>query len=165
VYSACLNLLHDHQQVQDVFQDVFLQVYRSAAKFRFESEATTWLYRIAVNRALNLIRRNRRSRWFQSLSSHETEWDVKVSTPPDAQTTPPDQAYEDAERSEMVSNAVAALPGKQRMVLILHKYEGFTAREIAEILGIPLTAVEARLRRAKSRLKQKLLDQLKNDRS
>jgi RNA polymerase sigma-70 factor (ECF subfamily) len=67
------------------------------------------------------------------------------------------------ERGELIHKAVAALPEKQRVVLILHKFEGFTASEIAEILGIPLTSVEARLRRAKSRLKQKLLAVLKND--
>jgi RNA polymerase sigma-70 factor (ECF subfamily) len=63
-----------------------------------------------------------------------------------------------------VRGAVARLPDKQRAALILNKYEGFTAAEIAEILGIPLTAVEARLRRAKSRLKQMLLVLLKGDR-
>ncbi len=161
VYSACLSLLHDHQQAQDVSQEVFLQVYRSAAKFRFESEASTWLYRIAVNRALNLIRRNRISRWFQSLNSHETEEDVKAGETPEARTTPPDQAYEDSERSELIHKAVAALPEKQRVALILQKFEGFTAGEIAEILGIPLSSVEGRLRRAKSRLKQEFLIYLK----
>ncbi len=163
VYSACLNLLHDHQQAQDVSQEVFLQVYRSAAKFRFESAASTWLYRISFNRSLNLIRHNRRSRWLQSLSSYEAEEDPKISVPPDARATPPDQAFEDTERSEFVRRAVAALPSKQRVAFILHKYEGFASREIAEILGIPITAVEARLRRAQANLKHKLLVYLKSD--
>lgn len=165
VYSVCLNLLHDHPQAQDVSQEVFLQVYRSAAKFRFESKASTWLYRIAVNHSLNLIRHNRRSRWLLSLSPYEAEDDPKIRILPDARSAPPDKAFEDAERSELVRRAVAALPDKQRAALVLHKYEGFTSREIAEILGIPLTAVEARLRRAKSHLRQKFLAYLKNERT
>ncbi len=162
MYSACFNLLHDHSQAQDVSQEVFLQVFRSAAKFRFESRASTWLYRIAVNRSLNLIRRNRRSRWIQSLSSFTADETPADSLAPAPQVVPPDQAYEDKERDEMVRRAVAALPDKQRVPLVLHKYDGFTASEIAEILSIPLTAVEARLRRAKSVLKRKLLAHLKS---
>lgn len=162
MYSACFNLLHDHTQAQDISQEVFLQVFRSAAKFRFESKASTWLYRITVNRTLNLIRRNRRSRWIQSLSSYAAEEIRADSQTPPAQAATPDLAHEDTERDEIVRRAVAALPDKQRITIVLHKYEGFTAREIAEILSIPLTAVEARIRRAKSELKRKLLVRLKS---
>jgi RNA polymerase sigma-70 factor (ECF subfamily) len=84
---------------------------------------------------------------------------------PEIPPATPDQAFEDKERREIVRSAIAELPDKQRIALILNKYERFTAREISEILRIPLTAVEARLRRAKSRLKKKLLAYLKGDRS
>lgn len=157
VYSVCFNLLHDHQQAEDISQEVFLQIYRSAAKFRFESKVSSWMYRIAVNRSLNLIRHNQRFRWLQSFSSRSAEEETKGSGLSDPLEKSPDMVYEDIERREFIQKAVDSLTAKQRVPFILHKFEGFGNREIAEILRIPLTTVEARLRRAKVNLKNKLV--------
>ena len=165
VYSVCFNLLHDHQQAEDISQEVFLQIYRSAGKFRYESKVSSWLYRIAINRSLNLIRHNRRSRWLQSLSTFGTEEEKRRSSLSDPQAIPPDLAFEDRERREFLLKAIDALPVKQRVPFILHKFEGFSSREIAKIIQIPLTAVEARIRRAKVNLKNKLIPFLNQNKS
>ena len=160
VYSVSFNLLHDHQQAEDISQEVFLQVYRSAAKFRFKSKVSSWLYRIAVNRSLNLIRHNRRFRWLQSISSKRAEDEREKSGLSNPLEKSPDLVYEDIERREFIQKAVDSLTAKQRVPFILNKFEGFGNREIAEILRIPLTTVEARLRRAKVNLKNKLISYL-----
>ena len=165
VYSVGLNLLHNHQQAEDISQEVFLQIFRSAVKFRYESKVSSWLYRIAINRSLNLIRHNRRSRWLQSLSSLGAEEDKRRSSLSDPQAIPPDLAFEDRERWEFLQKAIDALPIKQRVPFILHKFEGFSSREIAKVIKIPLTAVEARIRRAKVNLKNKLISFLDQNKS
>lgn len=157
VHSVCFNLLRDLQQAEDVSQEVFFQIYKHAGKFRYESKVSSWLYRIAVNRSLNLIRRNRRSRWFSSLSAFGAEEDIRGESVSDLHLTLPDLAFEEKERREFLQKAIDALPPKQRVPFVLNKCEGFGSREIAEVLQIPLTAVEARLRRAKVGIKNKLI--------
>ena len=148
VYSVCLNLLHDHPQAQDNSQEVFLQVFHSAAKFRFESKVSSWLYRIAVNRSLNLIRSNRRMLQRQRIGILESE------------QSEIHDSFEESKRRELLLKAIDSLPFKQRVPLILNKLQGFTSREIAEILDISPATVEARLHRAKENLKNKLLRQV-----
>jgi RNA polymerase sigma-70 factor (ECF subfamily) len=157
VYAVCLDLLHDPPSAEDVTQEVFLQVFRSAGRFRFECRVSSWLYRIAVSRALNLIRQRRRSRWQQVLSLSDvrespTDEKWKGSGEPS-----PEESFEQAERSAFIRRVVDSLPPKQRVPLVLQKFEGFTSAEIAEILGLSLTSVEARIRRAKSNLRKQIL--------
>jgi RNA polymerase sigma-70 factor (ECF subfamily) len=161
VYSVCLNLLGSRQEAQDAAQEVFLQVFRSAADFRFESKASTWLYRIAVNRSRNLLRQNRRHRRLERIGLYIGEEAPAGDTGAPGPAAPPDIAFEDDEQSRAVADAVADLPESQRITLILNKYLDLPAREISDVLGVPKTAVEARLRRGKSRLKQILLAELK----
>lgn len=163
VYAVCLGLLHDHPSAQDVTQEVFLEVYRSADRFRFECRVSSWLFRIAVNRALNVIRGRRRSRW-QHILSLSDDPGVAADAPWMESGEPsPEESFERGERGALIRRAVDSLPQKQRVPLILQKFEGFTSAEIAEILGLSTPAVEARIRRAKSSLKKHVLAILKKN--
>ncbi len=157
VYSVCLNMLHDHPQAQDVSQEVFLQVFHSAAKFRFESRVSSWLYRISVNRSLNLIRANRRIERLQRIGILESDRGERQNPSRDLGNNPPDRIFEENRCREILFRAIDTLPFKQRVPLVLNKLLGFTSQEIAEILGISQATVEARLYRAKEKLKNKLL--------
>ncbi len=160
VYSVCFNLLHNHPQAQDVSQEVFLQVFHSAAKFRFESQVSSWLYRISVNRSLNLIRANRRIERLQRIGVLESERGERQDFSGNIGINPPDRTFEENRRRKILLNAIDTLPFKQRVPLILNRLQGFTSQEIAEILNISQATVEARLRRAKENLKNKLLQVL-----
>ena len=158
VYAICLDLLHDHPSAQDVTQEVFLEVYRSAARFRFECRVSSWLYRIAVSRALNLVRQRRRSRWRQVFSLSDVQESPADPVWMASGGSSPEESFEQAERRAFIRRAVDSLPPKQRVPLVLQKFEGFTSAEISEILGLPLGAVEARIRRAKANLRKQILD-------
>ena len=147
VYNTCYNLIGNHQQAEETAQDVFLQVYKSASTFRHQSKVSTWLYSIAVNRSLNVIRRNRRSRWIKSLTAEEIE---------ESRGKEPDKLLEKKEMKALLKAAVDSLPEKQRTVFILNKYENLSAKEIGEILGISSNSVEVRIHRAKINLQKKL---------
>lgn len=147
VYSTCFSLTGNDQQAEEAAQDVFLQVYRSAGKFRHRSKVSTWIYRIAVNRSLNIIRREKRQGWIKSLTSQEVQ---------DPGSGEPDKRLEKKELSSLLDTAVDSLPEKQRTAFILNKYEGLSPNTIAEILGVSANSVEVRLHRAKINLQKKL---------
>jgi RNA polymerase sigma-70 factor (ECF subfamily) len=157
VINTCYNLIGDRQDAEDVAQEVFFQVYKSARKFRQEAKLSTWLYRIAVNRSLNFIRDNKRFRWLESLSSLLEGEGKRASDVPTSDSDRPDIALEKKERDAAVQRAVDSLPAKQRAAFVLHKYEGLSYQEIAEILERSLSSVESLIHRAKSNLQTKLV--------
>ena len=161
VINTCYHLLGNRQDAEDVAQEVFFQVYRSAQKFRKEAKLSTWLYRIAVNRSLNFVRDNRRFRWLESLSSLLEGDRQRVSTVPTSNSDRPDIALERKERNAVVQRAIDSLPAKQRAAFVLHKYEGLSYQEIAEILQHSLSSVESLIHRAKLNLQRKLIHYLK----
>lgn len=157
VYNTCYNLLNDHHQAEEASQDVFLKIYRSAGSFRHRSKVSTWIYRIAVNHSLNLIRSKRRSGWIRILSFSSRESSTGEETLIGSSRNEPDKLLERKETGQMLQGAVDSLPEKQRIVFILHKYDRLSAREISEILDISIRSVEARLHRAKQNLQKKLI--------
>ena len=161
VINTCYNLIGNRQDSEDVAQEVFFQVYKSARKFRREAKFSTWLYRIAVNRSLNFIRDNKRFRWLESLSSLLEGENQRVSDVPASNSDRPDIALEKKERDAAVQRAIDSLPAKQRAAFVLHKYEGLSYQEIAEILERSLSSVESLIHRAKSNLQRELVRHLK----
>ena len=157
VINTCYNLLGNRQDAEDVAQEAFFQVYKSANKFRQEAKISTWLYRIAVNRSLNFIRDNKRSRWLKSLTSLLEDERQRVSDVSTSNSDRPDVALEKKERDEMIGKAIDSLPGKQRAAFVLHKYEGLSYEEIAKILQRSLSSVESLIHRAKLNLQGKLI--------
>lgn len=147
VYNTCYNILGDHHQAEEAAQDVFLQVYKSAGSFRHKSKVSTWIYRIAVNRSLNIIRHNKRFRWIKSLSTLEKE---------EIGGEEPDTLLERKEIKSLLKSVVDSLPEKQRVAFILNKYENLSPSAIAEILGISTNSVEVRIHRAKASIQKKL---------
>jgi len=147
VFNTCCNLIGSYQQAEETAQDVFLQIYKSAGAFRHQSKVSTWIYRLAVNRSLNVIRSNKRSRWIKSLTTLE----IKESGGKE-----PDKLLEKKELKDLLREAVDSLPEKQRTAFILNKYENLSSSAIAEILDISANSVEVRIHRAKKSLQKKL---------
>ncbi len=159
IYNTCYSLLGDFHLAEDATQDVFLQIYRSAGSFRGESQVFTWIYRIAVNRSLNIIRHNKRFRWIKSLSSPGREKDGK-EIPISSRQEEPDKVYEDKESKALLADAIHSLPERQRVAFMLHKYENLTYKDISEILSVSINSVEARIHRAKVTLQKRLVAHL-----
>ncbi len=164
VFNVCLSMLSNQQEAEDITQDVFFQAYKSIKRFRAESRLSTWLYRIAVNHCLNHQRRKKQARWlsldFILESQGEKNQDVQTLSVI-ASGDSPDVVLEKSERKRVVQQAINSLPKKQRIVVILHRYEGLSYKEIAEVMKCSLASVESRLHRAKVNLTKKLLPILK----
>lgn len=130
-------------QAEDIAQDAFIRVYRAAGRFKPQSKFSTWLYRIVVN-----LCHDQRRRWKLRLSGIEED--------PPAPTESP--AAERDEITTKVHAAVEKLPPRQRTVLVLHRFEGQSIREIAESTHLSESAVESLLVRAYAHLRASLKD-------
>jgi RNA polymerase sigma-70 factor, ECF subfamily len=128
---------------EDVTQEVFLRVHRSAPKFKPKAKVTTWMYRIAVNLCMDTLRRAKRT---------------PVAIPNEDRLPAPTghDPLEASERVEMVKRAVANLPDRQRTVLNLFRYQELSHKEIAEATGWSASSVESLLVRAYANLRKSL---------
>ena len=127
--------------VDDIAQEVFITVYRNLKNFRFESQFTTWLYRITVNRCKDYLRRMNVRKIFSPLDeSFEVS---EYSTP-----------VENNDISKIVMDAISKLPAKLRMPLILKDIEGFSYQEISETLNCEMGTVKSRIFRGREKLKE-----------
>jgi len=164
-----LNLLYRftsrEQVAHDLLQDVFIKVYENMESFEKRSQIYTWIYRIAVNHAINYLRRERRMLWFDLLD--ETVGDllkrekVEMSGIGGGDVLMPDEILERSEAAQLVQRAVDALPVKYRVPFVLLKDEHLSYNEIAEVLDLSLSAVESRIHRARKALIQRLSPYLK----
>jgi RNA polymerase sigma-70 factor (ECF subfamily) len=124
--------------LEDVLQEVFIEVFRSIARFRGESKISTWLYRVCVNVALQRLRKRRR---LAEVSAEE------VAEP--ASSVTPERELDTQRRLAAVYRVLDELSPKKRVVFILHEIEGREPREIAAIVGAPVLTVRTRLHYAR----------------
>lgn len=158
VVNTCLGIVHNQADAEDLAQDVFLEIFRTAEKFRGDAKISTWLYRIATNRSLNQIRNNKRKRFFQSIEDTFTGGRNRSSEISENRGDQPDQNMADQQRSDLLHRAIDRLPEKQRIAFTLNKYEELPYQQIAEIMEISLASVESLIHRAKKNLQEQLLD-------
>jgi RNA polymerase sigma factor (sigma-70 family) len=156
VFNTCLGLLQHSGEAEDVAQEVFIEVFRSADKFRGDAKLGTWLYRISYNKCLDLIRaRNRNKR---SGNTVHLDGEAAPQIPSDNYFEHPGIVLEQKEESKIVFAAITALPENQRVAFTLNKVDGLSYKEVGEIMELNLPAVESLLHRAKQNLKKLLTD-------
>lgn len=146
VFNLALSYVHNRKDAEEVTQDVFVSVHRNAARFRGEAAVSTWIYRIAINKALNRIEKNKRTPSFQADATDEA-WPIFDH---------PGVVLENKERAAYLFRAIHALPEKQKTAFILGFVEDLPRQEIADVMELSLKAVESLLQRAKANLRKKL---------
>jgi RNA polymerase sigma-70 factor (ECF subfamily) len=158
VYRTVHGLLGNDADARDAAQQTWVKVWRNLGAYDHSAAFTTWLHRIAVNTALDELRKRKRLRArFQSLFAGPGR-DETAPPPPDPPAEgDPARDLVDAERAARVHRAIAELPEAQRTVLVLKEFEGYTYRRIADTLGIRIGTVMSRLHLARKKL-QTLLD-------
>jgi RNA polymerase sigma-70 factor (ECF subfamily) len=161
VMNVCFGIVHNKADAEDLAQDVFLEVYRTGEKFRGDCKLSTWLYRIATNRSLNLVRNNKHRRFFQSIE--ETFTGNRAIEVSNNKSDQPDHNITDQQRADLLHMAIDKLPEKQRVAFILNKYEDLRYQEIAEVMDISLASVESLIHRAKKNLQEQLLNCYRKD--
>jgi RNA polymerase sigma factor (sigma-70 family) len=155
VVNTCYGFLKNRQDAEDTAQEVFVEVFRSIHDFRGDSQLSTWIYRIAVTKSLNVIRtmnRKKRIGFFRHAIGLEEVMD-EAKAPDDSK---PDIQLEDQERLEILLQSIGKLPENQRVALTLHRLEGFSHEEVAEILQTSIPSVESLIFRAKKNLEKHL---------
>jgi RNA polymerase sigma-70 factor, ECF subfamily len=152
VTRIVFRMLGPSADVEDVVQEVFLNVYRSLPSFRGESKFSTWLYRLSTNVTRMHLRRGRSRPRFADVEVPEAPRDgARVDTP--------DEQIEQAERVRALYRLLDQLSEKKREVLVLHDLEGVSAKEIADMAGIPVLTVRTRLFYARKELYAALADE------
>jgi RNA polymerase sigma-70 factor (ECF subfamily) len=143
---------------EELAQEVFLRVYRSRESYRAEAKFTTWLYRIATNLAVNHARDTRHERAAQTLYLDAP--DEETGTTPDVadDELSVEQRLMRDERMGAIRTHVMALPERQRMAVLMHKYQGMDYRQIGEVLKLSESATKSLLFRAYQTLRDKLKD-------
>jgi RNA polymerase sigma-70 factor (ECF subfamily) len=141
---------------EELAQEVFLRVYRARSSYRAEARFTTWLYRIATNLAVNHARDNRHERAAQTVYLDQP--DEETGTTPDLADDEPnvEQNLLRDERMAAIRRHVMALPERQRMAVLMHKYQGMDYRQIGEVLKLSESATKSLLFRAYETLREKL---------
>lgn len=148
VYQVCYRFVGNHEDASDLAQDVFLRAYRGLRRFRGQASLSTWLYRIAVNVSLNRVGSK------APLANASQPLDAREFVDERSEQAPDRLLRE--ERGARVREAIARLPRKQRMTLVLRMYHEMTHQEIAEVLGTSVGAVKANFFHALNNLKRQL---------
>jgi len=154
--SFMYRMAHNTAVAEDLAQEVFLRVYRSREKYEASAKFTTWLYRIASNLAVNHARDSRHLRPENTVSLDEPdeETGLTMDVPDDALSA--EESIVRRERLAAIRQRVEALPERQKMALIMHKYQQMDYRQIAEVLKLSESAIKSLLFRAYETLRVQL---------
>ena len=152
VYNTAIGIVQNAEDAEDVAQEVFIQVYRSIHNFKGESKLSTWLYRIATTRALDLLRSRKSKKRFGLLQRLFGEGNEPVFEIPDFNH--PGVALDRKESAARLFKAINQLPENQKVAFTLHKLEDLSYHEISEIMKTSLPAVESLMHRAKQNLRK-----------
>ena len=152
IHSLVFRFLGDPAQVEDLTQEVFLRVYRTAARYVPTAKFTTWLYRIAANLSFNVLRSRGKAHTVQLEVGTGEEGDGYHRDVADTGADRPHERMDAQELRQKVAEAIAQLPENQRMAIILNKYEHKSYEEIALVLKCTTMAVKSLLSRARANL-------------
>lgn len=152
IFALCFGMLGREDDAGDAAQEAFIAAYRNLKNFRGEAKVSSWLHRIAVNQCLT-IKRRQKTRAEDFL---DTDDGADERTFVAAAHYSPARVTEKGERLKIVRQAVGALPGDLRQVIVMKEFEEMTFQEISETLELPLSTVKSRLYTALKQLKMRL---------
>ncbi len=142
VYNVVYRIIYNRQDAEEVTQEVFLSIYHSLKNFRFRSSFKTWIYRIAVNYAINRYKkmareRDRKKEYYENLNPWQVFRESEIGS---------------EDRAEVINLFLKALNPDQRACVVLRNIEGLSYRQIADTLKVNINTVRTRLKRARERL-------------
>ncbi len=155
VYAAIFRLVHDRNDAEDIFQDVFIEVYRSIYYLRNENDLSAWLFKISYNKTVSFLRKKNPARVntdfdkeckLQAVANNDSVVDYQT----------PARKLEDQEIKYVLYAAIDRLPEMQKKVWLMHKFEDYSHKEIGEKLELSVASVESLIYRAKFTLRKSL---------
>ena len=169
VFSIAIGFLHDKDAANDIVQDVFLKFWEIRKDFKLTAKFSTWLYRVTVNKCINVQRKNKFSTvfsTFENKNNNENDISFEAQIPDNQQNTIGNKDKQNILKKNL-KNALNSLPKRQKIAFILNKYQNLSYKEIADVMELSISSVEALLYRAKANLQKKLYktyENLKNNR-
>lgn len=148
--------LNDYEEAVDLAQETFVRVYFAIERYHTEYAFSTYIYRIATNLAISEIRKRKRRTILSLTGLFQTESDDTTEFQPEDKKSLPDKDLIDDEQARVIAKAIATLPTKYRIPIILRDIEGKSYEEIATILELGLGTTKSRISRARGLLKEKL---------
>jgi RNA polymerase sigma-70 factor (ECF subfamily) len=155
IYRLGLRMLGNPQDAEDVLQNTFLNALTHLQNFEGRSSLSTWLYRIAANEALMLLRRKKPEVNLEDTESDEHTDDLKPTQFVDWSALPEEELLSD-EGKQVLDQAIQSLPESMRIVFLLRDIEGLSIKETADALNLTETNVKTRLLRARMFLREQL---------
>jgi RNA polymerase sigma-70 factor (ECF subfamily) len=152
VVGTVAKMLGNASEAEDIAQQVFLRLWKSAPRYEPSAKFTTYLFTITRNLVFNETRRKQR-RKEHSLDEQEDDWHQQIPEGPEGH---PDAQLAQRELNAAVDRAIADLPEKQRLAVVLRRYEQMPYEEIAEVLDLSVSAVKSQLFRARTALRESL---------
>lgn len=154
VFALTLRMCGNAEDAAEAAQEAFLAVWQGLKFFRGEASFSTWLYRLASNACVDLLRREGRHRAAAGPSLNDEELDLAAADP----APTPQEAAERAELRRQIENGLRALPAEYRQVLILREMHQLSYEEIGQTLNLDPGTVKSRISRGRKRLRKILLE-------
>lgn len=151
VHAMVYGMIRDQEEARDIVQNAFIKAYQNLATFRIESSFYTWLYRIAMNLAIDhcrMAKRRRTSSFEESVASRDDDGNLLELHHTDG----PAKALQRKETHHRIFTAMEELTEEQREVILLREVEGLSYKEIADTMNVPEGTVMSRLFYARKRL-------------
>ena len=156
VMNVACRMLRDATEAEDLAQNVFVQVYKSASRYQVGAKFSTWLFTIARNLCLNEIRRRSRHPANSLDAPHPDQEDQPLQQFEDLKTSSPPDSLLHGELDAKIGEALAGLPENQRMAILLCRQDELSYEEIAKVMGCSVSATKSLIHRGRETLKQKL---------
>lgn len=148
IYSLCFRYLQQEQEAEDAVQEVFVKVYNKLGAFKTESQIGTWIYRIAINHCLDILKaKKRKQRLLRIVSFVPFIAEVKGAS---------ENKMEDKEAYQLLSEQLHSLAPNQLTAIVLNKLEELSIEQVSQIMGLSYKAVESLIQRGKQNLQIKL---------
>lgn len=157
-FNLCCWFLGDYHEANDICQEIFIKVYQSLDRFRFESAFSTWLYRVAVNTCKNRVDslEYRYKKWMGRLDAVKEPHDQDVLELADRSDSPL-RELENKEQNRLIRKAINTLPNNKKTVVLLRDIEGLSYEEIGRVTGLKMGTIKSKLSRARLALRKKLI--------
>ena len=156
IVNFMYRMVHNQAIAEELAQEVFLRVYRSRQTYRAEARFSTWLYRIATNLGVNYARDTRHERAASTIYLDQADSDTGLTPDVADATISAEDSMLGRERMSAIRQHVMALPERQRMAVLMHKYEGMDYKQIGDVLKLSESATKSLLFRAYQTLREKL---------
>jgi len=153
IFHTCYGILQNTDEAEDTTQEVFIEVFESIGSFNQKSKLSTWLYRIATNKSLDLLKYKSRKRRFGGLLK-VFGLNYEADNAPHFHDKDPHDELENEERAQLLHWALAKLNENQHKAFVLHRYDDLSYAEIADIMQMTVPAIEALLHRSKLKLRE-----------